>query len=49
MKISKLLGERIESKPTKSMARSHEYLLRAGYIKQMCNGIFSLLPPAVRV
>lgn len=49
MKISKLFGERIESKPTKSMARSHEYLLRAGYIKQMCNGIFSLLPPAVRV
>lgn len=49
MKISKLLGERVESKPTQTMARSHEYLLRAGYIKQMCNGIFSLLPPAVRV
>ncbi len=49
MKISKLLGERIESKPTQAMARGHEYLIRAGYIKQMCNGIFSLLPPAVRV
>lgn len=49
MRISKLLGERIESKPAQTMARSHEFLLRAGYIKQVCNGIYSFLPPAVRV
>ena len=49
MKISKLLGERIESKSAQSMSKSQEYLFRAGFIKQVCNGIYSLLPPAVRV
>ena len=49
MKISKLVGERTKEVPSGVIAKSHEYLLRAGYIKQVCNGVFSLLPPALRV
>lgn len=49
MKLSKLLGERTKETPSGVSAKSHEYLLRAGYIKQVCNGVFSLLPPAFRV
>ena len=49
MKISKLVGERTKEVPSGVIAKSHEYLLRAGYIKQVCNGVFSLLPPAFRV
>lgn len=49
MKISKLVGERTKEIPSGVVAKSHEYLLRAGYIKQVCNGVFSLLPPAYRV
>lgn len=49
MKISKLVGERTKEVPSGVVAKSHEYLLRAGYIKQVCNGVFSLLPPAYRV
>ena len=49
MKISKLLGERTKEAPSGVVAKSHEYLLRAGFIKQVCNGVFSLMPPAIRV
>lgn len=49
MRISKLVGERTKEAPSGVSAKSHEFLLRAGYIKQMCNGVFSLLPPAMRV
>ena len=49
MRISKLVGERTKETPSGVFAKSHEYLLRAGYIKQVCNGVFSLLPPAMRV
>jgi len=49
MKISKLLGERIKETPTGITIKSHAYLIRAGYIKQVANGIYTLLPPAQRV
>lgn len=49
MKISKLVGERTKEVPAGVLSKSHEYLLRGGYIKQMCNGIFTFLPPAQRV
>lgn len=49
MNISKLLGERIKETPNSAMVKSHAYLLRAGYIKQVGAGIFTLLPPAQRV
>ncbi len=49
MKLSKLVGERIKEVPNGAQLKSHIYLLRAGYIKQVSSGIFSLLPPAQRV
>ena len=49
MKISKLVGKRVKEAPNGAMLRSHILLLRAGYIKQVGAGIFSLLPPAQRV
>jgi len=49
MKLSKLIGERIKETPSSATLKSHILLLRAGYIKQVSAGIFSLLPPAQRV
>lgn len=49
MRLSKLIGERLKEVPAGVVAKSHEYLIRAGYIKQVSNGIYSLLPPAMRV
>lgn len=49
MRISKLLGERIKETPAGINIKSHAYLIRAGYIKQVSNGIYTLLPPAQRV
>ncbi|MGN1201094.1 MAG: proline--tRNA ligase [Candidatus Caccovivens sp.] len=49
MKISKLVGKRVKETPNGASLKSHILLLRAGYIKQVGTGIFSLLPPAQRV
>ncbi len=49
MLLSKLLGERFKEKPAEASINSHILLLRGGYIKQVANGIYSLLPPAKRV
>lgn len=49
MRISKLVGERTKETPSGVVAKSHEFLLRAGFIKQVCNGVFSLMMPAMRV
>ncbi len=49
MKLSKLVGERIKEIPSGASIKSHILLLRAGYIKQVSAGIFSLLPPAQKV
>lgn len=49
MKLSKLVGKRIKETPNGAALKSHILLLRAGYIKQVGAGIFSLLPPAQRV
>ena len=49
MKLSKLLGERQKEIPAGITIKSHINLLRAGYIKQVSNGIFTLLPPAQKV
>lgn len=49
MKLSKLVGERLKEAPNGAIIKSHVLLLRAGYIKQVSTGIFSLLPPAQRV
>lgn len=49
MRISKLVGERVKETPNGVTALSHGLLVRAGYIKQVSNGIYTLLPPAQRV
>ena len=49
MRISKLVGERVKETPSGVSAKSHALLLRAGYIKQVGNGIYSLMPSAQRV
>lgn len=49
MKISKLLGERLKEVPAGISIKSHAYLIRAGYIKQVSNGIYTLMPPAQKV
>ncbi len=48
MLLSQLLGERYKEKPSDATLASYIYLLRGGYIRQVANGIFSLLPPAKR-
>ncbi len=49
MRMSKLLGERFKNPPADATAKSHIFLSRAGYIKQVGGGIFTLLPPAERI
>lgn len=49
MRMSKLLGERFKNPPADATAKSHIYLARAGYIKQVGGGIYTFLPPAERV
>ena len=49
MKLSKLVGERLKETPAGATSKSHSYLVRAGYIKQVANGIYTLLPPAQRI
>jgi prolyl-tRNA synthetase len=49
MLISKLLGERYKEKPGEAILPSHIYLLRGGYIRQVSNGIYSMLLPAKKV
>lgn len=49
MLIKDLLGERMKQKPSEAFLTSHIYLLRGGYIRQVFNGIYSMLPPAKRI
>ena len=46
MLLSKLLGERFKEKPADAFMDSHIFMLRGGYVRQVSNGIFTLLPPA---
>ena len=48
MLLSKLLGERYKEKPAEAFMASHIFMLRGGYVRQVSNGIFSLLPPALK-
>ncbi|HHU50140.1 MAG: proline--tRNA ligase [Caldicoprobacterales bacterium] len=48
MLLSKLVGERFKEKPVDAFMVSHIFMLRGGYIRQVSNGIFSLLPPAAK-
>lgn len=49
MLMSKLLGERYKEKPGEASIPSHIFLLRGGYIRQVSNGIYSMLMPAKRI
>lgn len=49
MLMSKLLGERFKEKPSEATSISHVFLLRGGYVRQVTNGIYTLLPPAKRI
>ncbi len=49
MLLSKLLGERYKEKPAEAFLDSHIFLLRGGYVRQVSNGIFTLLMPAKRI
>lgn len=49
MKISQLLGKRFKEKPSDTKLKSHEILIRGGYIRQVFSGIFSTLLPGVKV
>lgn len=49
MKMSELLGRRHKEKPVEAAIESHALLIRGGYVRQVANGIYSLLHPAVRI
>ena len=43
------MGERFKEKPADANMPSHIFLLRGGYMRQVANGVYSLLMPAKRV
>ena len=49
MLLSKLVCERVKEAPQDARITSHILLARAGYIKQVAAGIYSLTPPAQRM
>ena len=49
MRMSKLIGERTKTTPSDAVVKSHKLLLRAGFIKLVANGIWTLAPPAQRI
>jgi len=49
MRMSQLVGSRYKEQPAEAMLASHGFLLRGGYVRQVANGIYSLLPPAARI
>lgn len=49
MLMSRLLGERLKENPAEASLASHRFLLRGGYVRQVANGIYSLLPAGKRV
>ena len=49
MKINELLGKRYKEKPNDVKLKSHELLLRGGYIRPVASGIFSILLPGQKI
>ncbi len=49
MRMSGLLGERQKENPGDAVFASHRFLIRGGYVRQVANGIWSLLTPGRRV
>ncbi|HSH01445.1 MAG TPA: proline--tRNA ligase [Anaerolineae bacterium] len=48
MRQSKLFSQTLRQAPAEAKIKSHEYLLRGGYVRQLAAGIFSYLPLAMR-
>ena len=44
MRLRHLFGETLRQSPQEAEIESHALLLRAGYIRQLASGIFTLLP-----
>ena len=49
MKLSEMFFKTFREDPANAEINSHKLLVRAGYIKQMGNGIFTYLPMGLRV
>ncbi len=49
MKVEKLVGDRFKERPSDCKIDSHALMLRGGYMKQVCNGIFSSYTPLRRI
>ncbi len=49
MRLSRLFATTLRQPPTEAEAKSHQLLLRAGYIRPLAAGLFSLLPLGQRV
>ncbi|NMA32731.1 MAG: proline--tRNA ligase, partial [Alphaproteobacteria bacterium] len=49
MKISQLIGKRFKEKPSDTKLKSHELLIRGGYIRPVFSGIFSVLLPGFKI
>lgn len=48
MRMSKLFSQTLRDRPSEAEIPSHELLLRAGFIRQLAAGIFTILPLAQR-
>jgi prolyl-tRNA synthetase len=48
MRMSRLFSQTLRDRPSEADIPSHELLLRAGFIRQLAAGIFSILPLAKR-
>jgi prolyl-tRNA synthetase len=49
MRMSQLVGTRFKERPAEATLASHIFMLRGGYVRQMANGIYSMLPPAIKI
>lgn len=49
MRYSRFFAPTRKDVPKDATLKSHEYLIRAGYIQQLGSGVYSFLPPAKRV
>ena len=49
MKVSKLLLETLRDAPGDCIIESQKLMTRGGYMKNVCNGIYSLFMPTQRI
>lgn len=49
MRMSQLLGQRYKERPVDAAWESHAFLLRGAYMRLQTHGVYTFLPPAIRV